>query len=273
MLIKVLIENSSLSPELGSEHGLSVYLETGGQKILFDVGASELFFENAKKMKVNIADVDFLAISHGHYDHGGGLKKFLKENRKAKVYLHRQAFGKYYAVRPGREIGYIGLEQGLKQNERFVFTGDQYLISPGIELYSNVARVGTPPRSASRLLMERNGQMVEDTFVHEQNLIVEEDGKTLLLAGCAHNGIVNIVKCFYLLKDNMPDYVIGGFHLHDPATGDWDVEAVSKIGEYLLSTKAKYFTGHCTGEGPYSHLKRLMGDHIDEMPAGSIILI
>ena len=63
--------------------------------------------------------------------------------------------------------------------------------------------------------------MVEDTFVHEQNLIVEEDGKTLLLAGCAHNGIVNIVKCFYLLKNNMPDYVIGGFifTIRRPAIG------------------------------------------------------
>ena len=81
MLIKILVENTSISKELGSEHGLSLYIETKKHKIMFDVGASDLFLQNAKGLDVNIADIDFLVISHGHYDHGGGLKTFLEENK------------------------------------------------------------------------------------------------------------------------------------------------------------------------------------------------
>ena len=77
MLIKTLVENTAISKDFGSEHGLSLYIETKKHKILFDVGASELFLKNAKKLDVSIADVDFLVISHGHYDHGGGLKSFI----------------------------------------------------------------------------------------------------------------------------------------------------------------------------------------------------
>lgn len=77
MLIKVLIENTAISKDFGCEHGLSLYIETGDRKILFDVGASELFLENAKKLGVDVSDVDYLVISHGHYDHGGGLRAFL----------------------------------------------------------------------------------------------------------------------------------------------------------------------------------------------------
>ena len=110
MLIKTLVENTAISKDFGSEHGLSLYIETKKHKILFDVGASELFLQNAKKLGVNIADVDFLVISHGHYDHGGGLKTFLKENTKAEVFLHRLAFEKHYAIRPNDELEFIGLD-------------------------------------------------------------------------------------------------------------------------------------------------------------------
>jgi mRNA degradation ribonuclease J1/J2 len=72
MIIKTLVENTALSKNFGSEHGLSLYIEANSHKILFDVGASELFLENAKKLNVDISEVDYLIISHGHYDHGGG---------------------------------------------------------------------------------------------------------------------------------------------------------------------------------------------------------
>ena len=81
MLIKTLVENSSISQDYGSEHGLSLYVETNGRKILFDVGASSLFYENAKKLNVDISNIDILVISHGHYDHGGGLTTFLDINK------------------------------------------------------------------------------------------------------------------------------------------------------------------------------------------------
>jgi 7,8-dihydropterin-6-yl-methyl-4-(beta-D-ribofuranosyl)aminobenzene 5'-phosphate synthase len=273
MLIKALVENTTITDDLGCEHGLSLYIETAKHKILFDVGASGLFFQNAKKLGVNIADVDFLVISHGHYDHGGGLKAFLRENEKAEVFLHRLAFEKYYASRPNGTLEYIGLDEYLKHDKRIVFTSDRFFISSGIQLFSHIAQKEPLPISNRGLLKECDGHMTDDTFAHEQNLIIEEDGKNLLITGCAHNGIVNILEHFCSIKGRMPDCVIGGFHLSSSSGGHENPETLNRIAQHLLSTKAKYYTCHCTGLEPYKKLKALMGDRIDYLATGSELTI
>lgn len=274
MIIKTLVENTPFSDDFRSEHGLSLYIETEKNKILFDVGASELFLENAKKLDVDISDVDYLIISHGHYDHGGGLKAFLRVNFKAEVFIHHLAFEKYYALKSNDRIEYIGLDDDLLGHRQIVLTSDRFFIAKGIQLFSNVTHKGAIPASNSGLMKQQCGKMIDDDFVHEQNLLIEEGDKIILVTGCAHNGIVNIVNHFYELRGCMPDYVIGGFHLSSRTGKEEryeDPETISEISNYLLDTKAKYYTGHCTGVGPYEHLKALMGQCIDYIHAGSEI--
>ena len=115
--------------------------------------------------------------------------------------------------------------------------------------------------------------MIDDTFAHEQNLIIEEDGKTLLVTGCAHNGIINILEHFQKIKGRMPDYVIGGFHLSSRSGGNEDSDMIDRIGKYLMATKAKFYTCHCTGIEAYERLKPAMGDSIDYLSAGNEITI
>ncbi len=274
MLVRVLSENTSSSGKLDSEHGLSLYIETGTHKILFDTGASGLFAENAEKLGADLRVIDFAVLSHGHYDHGGGLKAFLGINGKAKVFVHQKAFEGHYANRPGGTKEYIGLDEALLPNGRFVFCCDSLVIYEGLELLSGVRAERLVPSGNSDLLLKVGGTYVRDDFAHEQSLIISENGKTLLIAGCAHNGIVNILEKFKAEKGAYPDYVIGGFHLYDRGSGQNEApETVDEIGKYLLGTGSQYYTCHCTGIESYKRLKAIMEDNISYISTGDMFTI
>ena len=145
MMLKVLSENTTASKEFGYEHGLSLYVETEKHRLLFDTGASGLFAENADKLGVDLSAVDIALLSHGHYDHGGGLKTFLEKNERAKVYVQERAFEPYYADRPGGHKAYIGLDPALLPNERFVFCGPRENIDGELELFSEVQEITPVP--------------------------------------------------------------------------------------------------------------------------------
>ncbi len=270
MKITVLVENTSTSDDFMAEPGLSLYIETKGHKLLFDAGISDHFIGNAEKMGIDLAAVDTVVLSHGHYDHGGGLKAFFNINSKAPVYITPKAFDKHFVNLPSGDKVYIGLDPKLISEERFIVVGDGLKIDDELELFSNVQGKKFWPSGNQDLLMMAENEMVNDDFVHEQNLVIKEDGKSLLLAGCAHNGIVNIVEHYQGLYQGFPDCVLGGFHLYNPSRNLSESAAVLfEIAEYLKTTGAKFYTGHCTGIEPYNYLKDNMGEQIDYMAVGS----
>jgi len=272
MIIKTLVENISEKPELGAEHGLCLYIETKRHKILFDTGASKIFAENALKMGVDLAAVDIVILSHGHYDHGGGIRTFLTLNQTAKIYMQQNAFQNHFSHSIFSQQKYIGLDQGLLPNSRFVFVENGLIIDEELELFSKIAGNRFSPSGNQDLYMEMNGQLQQDDFSHEQNLIISENGKTLLVAGCAHRGIVNIVDQFKQERKKMPDVVIGGFHLYNGAAKRDEAPAiVDGIGQALAETKVQYFTGHCTGMKSYEQLKVILGDKLGYISTGSQI--
>ena len=274
MIIKTLVENTSASEALGSEHGLSLYIETKHHKLLFDTGASALFAENARKMQIDLSKVDLAVISHGHYDHGGGLKAFLDINSNAKIYLNKMAFGDYYSNRPNGEKKYIGMDKALLPNDRFVFVEGQVVIDEELELYSGVKGTRLKPSGNKDLFIKDNESFKLDDFFHEQNLIIKENGNTVLVAGCAHNGIVNILEHFQADKNRQPSHVIGGFHLYNRSADQYEnPSVVAEIGSYLLSTGAIFYTCHCTGVQAYERLKSIMGDTVNYLSTGSQLII
>jgi 7,8-dihydropterin-6-yl-methyl-4-(beta-D-ribofuranosyl)aminobenzene 5'-phosphate synthase len=272
MIIKTLVENTSPSKEYKGEHGLSLYIETGSHKLLFDVGASSLFIENAKKMGVNLLDVDFVIVSHGHYDHGGGLRDFLNLNKKATIYLKRQAFGKYYAINSEGEEKYIGLDENLLESERLIFVEDYFVLDKGLELFSRLKKQEQISTCNQGLFRLEDGLMVQDDFRHEQNLIISLGEKTILLTGCAHQGIINIVESLKTIKSQIPTYLVGGFHLHSNASKqDEDPVLIQQIGQYLKDLKSSCYTCHCTGLAPYKLLKEIMGGQLQYLATGSCL--
>jgi 7,8-dihydropterin-6-yl-methyl-4-(beta-D-ribofuranosyl)aminobenzene 5'-phosphate synthase len=261
MKVTVLVENTACGANVKGQHGLSLYIENGGVKILFDCGADGLFLENAQKLGVDIAAVDYLIISHGHYDHGGGLESFLKINGKAKIIISKYAFNDYY-FKVLLIKKYIGLDQTLKDNERIIFT-DQYL-TPGDDMiiFSDITADKYRP-SQSSLLKKENGKFMPDDFRHEQCLIINN----VLFAGCSHTGIVNIYEKAKSITDIK--HIFGGFHLHNPVTKKMEDKAlIENIAGEFRNENVKIYTGHCTGEDAFKILQAILGDKIEEISTG-----
>jgi len=272
MKITALVENTSCREGIKAEHGLSLFIEAKEKTILFDTGASKMFSENAEKLNVDLAKVDLAILSHGHYDHSGGIHTFLKLNSTAPLYLRKSAFGPYYAEREGGDHEFIGIDESLITNNRLIFTGKETPLAEGISLFSNVKGDRFFPTGNKSLLKKTEDGYEQDDFTHEQNLVIEEDGLSLLVSGCSHRGIVNIVDHFHTLFGHYPTHVIGGFHLYNHRTGKPEsTETLRKIADALLASGATYYTCHCTGEENYQILHTFMGDKVEYLPGGKTL--
>ncbi len=271
MKIVTLLENTSHRPGLTAGWGLSLYVETAERKVLFDMGPDASFLENARALGVDLSAVDTAVLSHGHYDHGGGLAAFCERSRKAKIYLRREALGAYYAVPPGEEPHYIGLPRSLAMlSERFVFTGDREDLGNGLTLFSDVEDDKSVRAAAPKLQEKTVEGFQPDGFAHEQHLLVEENGRAALLMGCGHSGVVNILRAAERHLGRRPDVVFGGFHLFELDPDAPEAEAlIAATAEALSEGNTIYYTGHCTGDWAYEQLKKTLGDRLRPMDCGA----
>lgn len=263
MKIWTLIENTACRSDLSAEHGLSLYIETGDHRILFDAGQSGAFADNAEKMGIDLSKVDLAIISHGHYDHGGGLARFLERNRTAPVYLSCHAFERHYNA-AGK---YIGLDSTLAGCDRIIRVAEEMEICDGIRLLTCNDRERAFQTDPFGLTVMENGQLCPEDFRHEQYLLIREQGKRVCFSGCSHKGILNIAHWF------QPDVLVGGFHFKqlDPAgEGTAVLEAAAQM---LLQYPTRYYTGHCTGVEQYEYMKRIMGSKLNAISTGSYIEI
>jgi len=256
MKIKVLVENTTIKDRLIPEHGLSLYIETENSKILFDSGQTVAFAVNAEVMGVDLKTVDFAVLSHGHYDHGGGLLKFSEMNNTAPIYINKNAFGEYY----NGTQKFIGIDKTLK-TKNIILTDDVFKVSGDVELFTCNGRKAVSDNDSAGLNEFKNGDYAQDSFCHEQYMLINDKGRKILFSGCSHKGILNIIEWV------KPDVFIGGFHLVKLEV-DNDKEKLERIANELLKLNCKYYTGHCTGTEQYDYLKSLMKDKLEYISTG-----
>ena len=293
----VLSDNRSSNPALETEHGLSILLQTERHKILLDTGASDVFIRNAESLGINLSDVDYVFISHGHSDHAGGLRYFLEYNRHAKAAIKREQIdacidsaereqartefkvivspdamsGKFFSKRGN--LHNITTEWPEKDDERLLLIKHTCEVSDGIHVIAHILRQAKrqsrlpqihpmPKGNQNLYVQDTKGVFIHDDFRHELALYVNG----LLFTGCAHNGLENILEaCPWPVNT-----VVGGFHLLD---GQETVEELSALAQRL---KAKYpetlfYTSHCTGDKVFKVMKDVMGEQLQPFSAGTIV--
>ena len=249
-----------------AEHGLSLFIECEGEKILFDFGASAAFLRNAAMAGADVAAADRAVLSHDHYDHGGGLESFFAANGKAEVYAAQEIFGERYS-RGGRK--YAGLDISLKERfrDRFVYVGESAKLGKNAEIVSLRKEDIRYPASGEGLCTLTASGLVRDDFEHERYLLLREEGKLVLVSGCSHKGILNIVNKFH------PDVVIGGFHMNGEGDDEEGNARITRLAEALAATGAAYYTGHCTGLRAYGLMKEIMASRLTYLAAGDTVTI
>ncbi|MFH0799377.1 MAG: MBL fold metallo-hydrolase [Pseudomonadota bacterium] len=278
MRITTLIENKAGSTDkhLASEWGLSLHITFNGHEILFDTGASGLFAKNAERLSVNVASVEAMVLSHHHFDHGGGLRRFLELNSKAKVYLGERPDGDCTGRLLWFMKKYIGLDNDLFKtySDRFTFVHEPAQILPDVFVFPHILNTHPRPGGNKRLFLRRDGKLVPDDFSHEMVMAIKENGKLVVFTGCSHSGILNMVDTVAKEFIGVPiKAVIGGFHLvasplFNAMAGS--AREVEDLGKSVLNYPVDVtYTGHCTGTKAIGVLKGVMGERLREIRTGS----
>lgn len=280
MKITTLIENTKSDTITGleEEHGVSLHIEKDGLRILFDTGWSGgKLLNNAEMMGINLDQVEFAAVSHYHADHGGGLPAFFEVNKKAPVYLRKTDDTDVYAKFPGMEKEmYVGLNMSLfdKFSDRFRFVDGRTEIADDVFILTDIINDYPRPAGNKFVLLKRDGKIIPDEFNHELMMVIKDKGELVVITGCSHSGILNMVETAKQEFAGIPiKMVIGGFHLM--LSGDDTMagtkEDVEEIGREMLRLvgSGTTYSGHCTGKPAYEVLKGVMGDKLGYFATGA----
>jgi 7,8-dihydropterin-6-yl-methyl-4-(beta-D-ribofuranosyl)aminobenzene 5'-phosphate synthase len=280
MRVTTLIENDRVEgrEDLTAEFGLSLHIQRGDLQILFDTGASGAFADNAGRLGIDLKQVSVAVLSHHHFDHGGGLRRFLAGNERARVHLRASGWAPRYfrtlvvVKRP------IGLDPSLfdRYAHRFEFVTESLEIAPGVFLLTDIGAQHPRPQGNRHLFVERNGELEPDPFEHELVLVVLEDDGMVVFTGCSHHGILNMMEA---ARSRFPGLsikaVFGGFHLIGVPFFDSMAaprEEVEAIGRKILDlTEGPVFTGHCTGRKAYGVLAGVMGSSLRPFSTGTSV--
>lgn len=260
--IVTLMEDNLCGNGLEAEHGLSIYIETKKHKILVDTGQSEKTWKNAKTKGIDITEVDTVFLSHGHYDHSGGLMKFAAVNPSADIYMHENAGGEYYSFKEGGEK-YIGIDKDILMLQNLHLINYDLVIDEELSVFTKVYPKRNWPKGNRRLHELKNGEYIQDTFSHEMYLVIRYgEEKYIIISGCAHNGILNILDSFREIYGTDPSIVISGFHMIQSEYTEDDLQKIRDTAEELTKMHTIFYSGHCTGEVAYQLLKETLGDKL-----------
>ncbi|MHB8862784.1 MAG: MBL fold metallo-hydrolase [Pirellulaceae bacterium] len=268
--ITLLVENSVYRPGLFAEHGLAFWIECNGRKILFDTGQGGVLEHNAHELNVRLEDADAIAISHGHFDHAGGLSIALRREQPVDVFLHADALTPKFTPSkngPAREIGIpAAVQAALASPAARVRLVDQpVVIADGVTLTGPIPRVTSLEDTGGRFF--RDAACTQpDPLSDDQALLLETDRGTLVLLGCGHAGVISTLRYVQELTGGQPILaVLGGMHLVNASAKriEMSVRALRQLRVQRLAPI------HCTGSAANAALWTAFPRRIDNCHVGS----
>jgi 7,8-dihydropterin-6-yl-methyl-4-(beta-D-ribofuranosyl)aminobenzene 5'-phosphate synthase len=231
--------------------------------------------DNAVALGIDIGRVEFAVLSHGHFDHGGGLRTLLSANSDVLVYMGRGADAGLYARLFGFER-FVGLEREILRlyRDRIRFLDETTELRKGVFAVIPIKNLRPPPKGNQFLFRRHGSDLLPDDFGHELALAIESEGGIVVLTGCSHHGVVNILATIRAAFPNRTiKALFGGFHLVTLPLSFMLSESkdyVQALGRELLQSEVqKFYTAHCTGTKGYKLLKRALGDSLEYFTAGS----
>lgn len=282
MEIVTLIENLVYKGSLKGEHGLSFLIKTGECKILFDVGQTGALLDNAESLGEDLRDVDFIILSHGHYDHTGGLEKILEINKTARVVIKKGIVQEKYSNSSGdiREIGFKLRDSFRSYSNEFILLKEDYTLRSGIKVVAEIGEYTDFEKIEQGLLVREGNGYMADSFSDELFLKIEKDEKLNIITGCSHNGVINILRSA-MDKTGIESVgvLLGGMHL-STLKADKEIlrEKIHEKTEKTIQELKKIdieriYTNHCTGIDGFMELKDAMGERVYYSYTGSRIRV
>lgn len=267
----LLIDDSPGNPGLLTEHGLSFWIEADGHRILFDTGQSDALQHNARALGIDLAAADAVVLSHGHYDHTGGLSSVMKLNPAAPVYCHPDVAVPRYSLRPDAMAHSIGMPSEsctalFKSGRVRRVSGPTYL-SAGIGITGMIPRVSAFEDTGGAFFLDPEAKK-PDAIEDDQSMWIEISQGIVIIAGCCHSGIVNTVAHIETVRPAVKIHaIIGGLHLLNASANRLEatVEALAKRSPDVM------VPCHCTGAAAIEALQLSLGGSVKHGGVGMVI--
>jgi 7,8-dihydropterin-6-yl-methyl-4-(beta-D-ribofuranosyl)aminobenzene 5'-phosphate synthase len=266
--LTLVVENNSDDPNLSAEHALAIWIDYNDHSYLFDTGQGEVLTANLDQLDLVVDDLDGVFVSHGHFDHAGGLAAIIKQQQAVPVYAHRDIWlDKYSVKREG--LVWRGFELELEEMSNFKAVTELTEIEANLWLTGEVPRQNEMELLDENYQLEVNEQLEIDKFRDDQTLILDTSKGLVILLGCSHVGVINILKYIEQKFTANIQAIIGGMHLVNAEQDriEWTINQLAKIDWELLIPL------HCTGQRAVEQMKDVFGDRVKVKSVGESIKI